>query len=137
MKKINCALKCKKTEQLRCSSKCMKLAFVKNGKILYSCDKNIRTEEEMNFYNCEFIDNGITSECETCNLPCINKKDYNKDSQIARETLAKMGIEMSDISDFGKIMAQYASNIVKDATSGKKIDVDRLKTIYKIIKEER
>lgn len=137
MKKINCALKCKKTEQLRCSSKCMKIAFVKSSGIVYSCDKSIKTEAESNFYNCEFIDNGITSECESCPLVCINKKSYNPEDQKAKDILEGMGINISSVGDFGKTMAQYASSIVSDTMSGKKVDIDRLKTIYKIIKEER
>ena len=115
----------------------MKLAFIKNKEIIYSCDKNIKSEEERNFYNCEFIDNGITSECETCPLPCINKKDYDPEDSAARKVLSEMGINISSVNGFGKIMAQYASEIVNDTMAGKKIDVDRLKTIYKIIKKER
>lgn len=136
MKKINCALKCKKTKQLRCSNKCLKIGFIKDSKIVYSCDSNIKSEEESSFYNCDLIDNGITSECKTCPLPCIVKKFKSKSMQEAEKSLERMGFDVKSDDIFGRNMAEYAKNIYNDGLNGSSIDLDRFRLLYKLIKNK-
>ena len=137
MKKINCRKNCKKTKQLRDSSKCMSIAFIKGDSIIYSCETNIKTPEEASFYNCEFIDNGITDHCESCNLKCI-KKDKNSKRRFIRskKNLEKNGFNLIEEDSSENKIAQYAKRIVSDGLSGKRLDIETFKYIYKIISKK-
>ena len=134
MKKIDCSKNCRKTDQMRSSSNCMKIAFIREGQIIYSCDANIKSPEEISYYNCQFIDNGIKSECKTCSLPCITKKQKTK-SRVLRN----MNILGGKEKDFQKesSVATYARGVASDGLSGKPIDIEKFKLIYKILSKNK
>jgi hypothetical protein len=139
MKKINCSSKCRKTSQLQKSNKCIKIAFIKEGSITYSCDTQIKSIEEINYYNCDFINNGIKSECNACSLPCITKNFKSKSIKKAEEKLKSMGFSVpksEDESRLNTVVANYAKKVFEDGLSGKGIDMDRLKAIYSLVKRK-
>ena len=137
MKKINCRKNCKKTKQLRDSAKCMSIAFIKGDSIVYSCEINIKTPEEMSYYNCEFIDNEIMDHCSSCNLKCI-KKDRNSKKRFinSKKKLEKNGFNLIKEEDPENKIAQYARKIVSDGLNGKSLDVEKFKYIYKLISKK-
>jgi hypothetical protein len=137
MKKINCQKNCRKTKQIRSSNKCMKVAFLKDDSIIYSCEANIKTPEEISYYNCQFIDNDIKSKCKTCNLPCIVKNKKTKIKSIKDLKKAeKYGFNLLEEGATENKVAKYARKLISDGLSGKGIDVEKFKFIYKIISKK-
>lgn len=120
---------------MRESSKCLKVAFISEGKIVYSCESKLKSEDEKNYYSCEFIDNDIKNQCKSCNLQCIVKKNTSR-SRIANGSIPELPKE--DLSKESTI-AEYAKKILSDGINGKRIDVEKFKLIYSILskKEKR
>ena len=137
MKRINCRKNCRKTKQLRESSRCMKVAFVKGDSIIYSCEANIKTPEEMSYYSCQFIDNDIKDHCSSCSLPCIVKNRNTKKSFLrSKKKLEKHGFNLVEDGNTENKVAVYAKKLVNDGLSGKGIDIGTFKYIYKLISKK-
>ena len=135
MKKFDCRKNCRKIKQMRNSSKCLKIGFITNNKIVYSCDSNVKTKEEENYFSCEFINNDIKTQCKSCDLPCIVK---NKTSRSRISNKNNFEFPEEDLSK-ETVIAEYAKKILSDSINGKPINVEKFKLIYNIIskKEKR
>ena len=133
MKKFDCRKNCKKTKQMRNSSKCLKIAFITGNKIVYSCDSNIKSAEEGNYFSCEFIDNDIKTQCKSCDLPCIVK---NKTSRSRVSNNNKIEFPKEDMSKESQV-AEYAKKILSDSLNGRSINIEKFKLIYSIISKKQ
>ena len=118
---------------MRSSSKCMRIAFISDEKIIYSCDSNIKSPEEISYYSCEFIDNDIKTKCKSCNLPCIVKGKTSK----------KRGVDLSKYKvgngDYSKesVIANYIKEFADKSIGGRGVDIEKFKLIYSIISKKK
>ena len=159
MKKIDCKKKCKKTSMLRSSKFCEGFAIYEDGKIKYSCDKNLdsATEKERSFYSCDFYDMEEYSQCYRCPLSCVKNKSpirKAKDSSISEANrildqiseqypvnpdavkFARDNLD-NDLSEQDKEaikMVDIASELLNRALSGGKINASLIRSISEVIK---
>lgn len=113
------------TKELRASKFCDSSAEVIDGKVFYSCEKNLlaASELEQNYLKCQLWDNQIFDACKTCELKC--KNNINPEQKVSEEQSKEL---KALIDSLRPSMVLYGVN---DKT------VEKITKEYKKTKDER
>jgi len=143
--KFDCSKNCKMTKEIRSSHYCESSAEVIEGKVIYSCERNIikASEPEQNFLKCQLWDNQILEACKTCELKC--KKNSNPELKISleesrelkalieglRPSMVLYGVNDKTIEKISKEYKKTKDDRVKYALEAAKLSNNSLKLVQK------
>ena len=143
--KFDCSKKCKMPAEMRASKYCESSAEVVDGKILFSCEVNIKnaSEPEQNFLKCHLWDNQLYDSCNTCELKC--KKNKNPKLEISleetrelkalidelRPSMVLYGVNDKTIEKISKEYKKNNDSRVKYALEAAKLSNESMKLIQK------
>jgi hypothetical protein len=136
MSQLSCKQSCKKTAQLKESSHCTGCFSTDGGKILFDCDKSLKTasSSEHNFQTCSFWDMGIKENCSICPLDC--KENKNPAVQNSKAAMRNMSAVLDSLSPLMQMSGIDASSIKKayDVMNSQEINTNTSAEIDNTIK---
>jgi len=133
------------TKEMRSSPHCESSAEFIDGKVVFSCEKNLlnASELEQNFLKCQLWDNQILEACNTCELKC--KKNNNPALKISleesrelralidslRPSMVLYGVNDKTIEKISKEYKKTKDDRVKHALEAAKLSSNSMKLIQK------
>lgn len=143
--KFDCSKNCKMTKEMRSSPHCQSYAEVVDGKVIFSCEKNVlkASELEQNFLKCQLWDNQILEACKICELKC--KKNSNPGLKVSleesrelkalieglRPSMVLYGVNDKTIEKISKEYKKSKDDRVKYALEAAKLSNNSLKLMQK------